>query len=145
MLFNHKSYILCAKNLPTYSNMPNPQRSIPWHSPVIERILLEWNQRQCSIKLYMQPQCNFILGNTNGLLQSYRIYIRDAWKWQWQQTRVHGANMGPIWGRQDPVGPHVDPINLPIWDTFKYSLLYQQNTYNTKCWPISSGYLNQES
>ena len=23
--------------------------------------------------------------------------------------------MGLIWGRQDPSGPHVDPINFPIW------------------------------
>ena len=22
-------------------------------------------------------------------------------------SKVHGANMGPIWGRQDPDGPHV--------------------------------------
>ena len=24
--------------------------------------------------------------------------------------------MGPIWGRQDPGGPHVGPMNLAIWD-----------------------------
>ena len=24
--------------------------------------------------------------------------------------------MGPIWGRQDPDGPHVGPMNLAIWD-----------------------------
>ena len=26
-----------------------------------------------------------------------------------------GANMGPIWGRQDPGGPHVGPMNFVIW------------------------------
>ena len=26
--------------------------------------------------------------------------------------KVHGANMGPIWGRQDPGGPHVGPMNF---------------------------------
>ena len=31
-------------------------------------------------------------------------------------SKVHGANMGPIWGRQDPGGPHVDPMNLVIWE-----------------------------
>ena len=30
-------------------------------------------------------------------------------------SKVHGANMGPIWGRQDPGGPHVGPMNLIIW------------------------------
>ena len=27
-------------------------------------------------------------------------------------SKVHGANMGPTWGRQDPGGPHVGPMNL---------------------------------
>ena len=31
------------------------------------------------------------------------------------ESKVHVANMGPIWGRQDPGGPHVDPMNFAIW------------------------------
>ena len=31
-------------------------------------------------------------------------------------SKVHGVNMGPIWGRQDPGGPHVGPMNPAIWD-----------------------------
>ena len=27
-------------------------------------------------------------------------------------SKVDGANMGPIWGRQDPDGPHVGSITL---------------------------------
>ena len=30
-------------------------------------------------------------------------------------SKVHGANMGPIWGRQGPGGPHVGPMNFVIW------------------------------
>ena len=30
-------------------------------------------------------------------------------------SKVHGANMGPIWGRQDPAGSHVGPMNFAIW------------------------------
>ena len=30
-------------------------------------------------------------------------------------SKVHGAIMGPIWGRQDPGGPHVGPMNFAIW------------------------------
>ena len=30
-------------------------------------------------------------------------------------SKVHGANMSPIWGRQDPGGPHVGPVNFVIW------------------------------
>ena len=36
-------------------------------------------------------------------------------------SKVHGANMGPIWGRQDPGGPHVGPMNLAIWVEYMYS------------------------
>ena len=31
-------------------------------------------------------------------------------------SKVHGANMGPIWGQQDPGGPHVGLMNFAIWD-----------------------------
>ena len=30
-------------------------------------------------------------------------------------SKVHGANMEPIWGRQDPGGPHVGPVKFAIW------------------------------
>ena len=30
-------------------------------------------------------------------------------------SKVPGPNMGPIWGRQDPGGPHVGPRNFAIW------------------------------
>ena len=29
-------------------------------------------------------------------------------------SKVHGVNMGPIWGPQDPGGPHVGPMNCYI-------------------------------
>ena len=32
------------------------------------------------------------------------------------ESKVHGTNMGPIWGRQDPGGPHVGPMNFAIWE-----------------------------
>ena len=36
-------------------------------------------------------------------------------------SKVDGANMEPIWGRQEPSGPHVGPINFAIWDTYDFS------------------------
>ena len=30
-------------------------------------------------------------------------------------SKVHGANMGPIWGQLDPDGPHVGPMNFANW------------------------------
>ena len=40
-------------------------------------------------------------------------------KWSMENNpdnKVNGVNMGPIWGRQDPGGPHVGPMNLAIWE-----------------------------
>ena len=34
-------------------------------------------------------------------------------------SKVHGANMGPIWGRQNPGGPHVGPMNFAIWVVYR--------------------------
>ena len=30
-------------------------------------------------------------------------------------NKVHGTNMGPTWGRQDPGRPHVGPMKIAIW------------------------------
>ena len=39
------------------------------------------------------------------------------------ESKVHGANRGPIWGRQDPGGPHVGPMKIAIRDI----VLFQWN------------------
>ena len=46
-------------------------------------------------------------------------------------NKVHGDNMGPIWARQDPGGPHVGPMNFAIGagffrngDAWVYEVLY---------------------
>ena len=39
-------------------------------------------------------------------------------------SKVHGANMGPIWGRQEPGGPHVGLMNLAIWGYIKQTQPY---------------------
>ena len=36
----------------------------------------------------------------------------------YSDSKVHGANMGPILGRQDPFRSHVDPMNFAIWIHF---------------------------
>ena len=30
-------------------------------------------------------------------------------------SKIHGADNGPIWGRQDPGGPYVGFTNFAIW------------------------------
>ena len=48
----------------------------------------------------------------NTQMLSYQ-YIPDS--------KVHGANIGPVWGQQDPDGPHVGPMNFAIWDDIPLS------------------------
>ena len=45
--------------------------------------------------------------------------VIDDIRWQngSHDSKVRGANMGPISGRQDPGGPHVGPRNFAIWFT----------------------------
>ena len=31
-------------------------------------------------------------------------------------SKIHGANMGPVWGQQYPGRPHVGLTNVAIWD-----------------------------
>ena len=37
------------------------------------------------------------------------------WTDLYPDSKFHGASMGPIWGQQDPGGPHVGPMNFAIW------------------------------
>ena len=41
--------------------------------------------------------------------------IEQLGKQLFHDSKVHCANMGPIWGRQDPDGPHAGPMNFAIW------------------------------
>ena len=62
-------------------------------------------------------------GGLLGIKQTYVYIICYIWQTtlfcQHQLTpdsKAHGANVGPIWGRQDPCGPHVGPMNFALWD-----------------------------
>ena len=38
-------------------------------------------------------------------------------------SKVHGANMGPTWVRQDPGWPHVGPMNIAVWEVLLHVCL----------------------
>ena len=86
---------------------------------------------------------NFVvIGLANVLIRALQILIefriRSRYRcWDGRKLdgdvpdgKVHGANMGPIWDRQDPGGPHVGPMKFAIWgitaasmsDRFKFGL-----------------------
>ena len=49
----------------------------------------------------------------------------DVYMHSLPESKVHGANMGPIWGRQDPGGLHLGSMNFAIWAGLKvlYTLI----------------------
>ena len=38
------------------------------------------------------------------------------------ESKFRGANVGPIWGRQDPGEHHVGTMNFAIWATMQTSI-----------------------
>ena len=62
------------------------------------------------------------------LIKLYRLYCCP-------DNKVYGAKMGPTWGRQEPGGPHVGPMNLAIWvgpTLILYALNHHGMTYDKK-------------
>ena len=58
-----------------------------------------------------------ICSSRNDLSMAHDMVIEATLK-----SKVHGANMGPIWGRQDQDGPHVGPMSFAIWDVYQTQL-----------------------
>ena len=59
------------------------------------------------------------------------------WDTSVPESKVHGASMGPIWGRQDPGGPHVGPMNCVIWvivTTTEYKMYYKDWDFIHMVW-----------
>ena len=64
--------------------------------------------------------CSILMLFFNRPLNLYnRLYWQNVFVWLnrvFPDSKVHGANMGPSWGRQDPGGPHDGHMNLTNWD-----------------------------
>ena len=48
------------------------------------------------------------------LIKNHTFSFKKVYLKMSPDSKVHGANMGPIWGRQDPGGPQVGPMNFAI-------------------------------
>ena len=65
------------------------------------------NRIHCFLWVVVTHPCPTSISSTYGVITAVRLYT-------YPDSKVHGANMGPTWGRQDPGGPHVGPMNLAI-------------------------------
>ena len=73
---------------------------------------------------YFQEKCS---KDTLNDLRETALFIHGAYS----LLPLIARFMGPIWGRQDPGGPHVGPMNLAIWD---YSPHFIMELITYTCW-----------
>ena len=65
------------------------------------------------------------------MLKQHGIYIYLYVSYNYLDSKVHGSIMGPIWGRQEPGGPHVGPMNFAIWVMPYFNSIYMITTKDT--------------
>ena len=65
----------------------------------------------------------------------YGYYGWSVWSINYPDSKVLGANVGPIWGRQDPGGPHVGPMNFAIYITL---LISQSSWIKPMAFPLDA-------
>ena len=105
---------LCEGNSPVTGELQRASNaenvSIWWRHE--KSVFIDWPQiskMQCMIWLVA-----LLLNSNQTVTQSWTGGIRTVNVVP--DSKVHGANMGPIWDRQDPGGPHVGHMNFAIWD-----------------------------
>ena len=59
-----------------------------------------------------------------------RIHISYLISYMYPDSKVHGDNMGPIWSRYDPGGPHDGPMNFAIKE---YIIRMTESTHDNNC------------
>ena len=96
--------------------------------------LNEWNFNQnTNIFIHENAFENIVCETAAILFRPQCVNIFQAYP----DSKVHGAIMGPIWGRQDPGGPHVGPMNFVIWVLFHIVKIKKElNDHITLYWYI---------
>ena len=72
-------------------------------------------------KNFFRRKSSFFHTRSCFITSSHNLTRNCSFCGAWQlspDSKVHGDNMGPIWGRQDPGGPHVGPMNFATWEAF---------------------------
>ena len=98
-----------------------------------------WNLRVPDLQIICWLDFKIEQQNSSPTIDHQMIWtIGFIMSHQVPDSKVYGANMGPIWDRQDPGGPHDGPINIAVWDiiTNVIKLLLEMNVnFIWKCFP----------
>ena len=103
-----------------------------------DQLWLSWADLVQPLVLKISPHSRLTLGTIWG--SGYRKGEADTTastqdcttivcSWNIPDSKVLGSNMGPIWGRQDPGGPHVGPINFAIQDAIVIKIPKSTSNY----------------
>ena len=76
-----------------------------------------------------------MISSAHNIIGQNKLY--PVWQQSLPDRKVHGANMGPIWGRQDPGGPQVGPMNFAILDKTLTGRWFQCNALSHDVKPSS--------
>ena len=77
-------------------------------------------------------RCHFIMVLINDFYKFALIVFKYT-----PDSKVHGANLGPIWGWQNPGGPHVGPVNIAILDSLYHSAYSDEILHCIRVYPYS--------
>ena len=75
---------------------------------------LNFSEILIEIQTFSVKKMHFKISSANSGHFLQGIWV-DTFECTYPDSKFHGANMGPIWGWQDPGGPHVGPMNFAIW------------------------------
>ena len=81
-----------------------------WMKCVLFALIAQWPPHSSPVRVRYEVSIVSLISNLYSTSVTAGLYGITS-----PDSKVYGANMGPIWGRQDPGGPHVGPMNLAIW------------------------------
>ena len=121
----HKYTYFCGCNY-----QPPIQPLLPyfwqWHISPKPRLLISLTRytesrqpKTCCCRLFEPGRSNKNHCKGTKMTKNISLEIMAAISQTIPDSKVHGTNMGPTWGRQDPGGPHVGPMNCALWDIIR--------------------------
>ena len=97
--------------------------------PLCKQVIVGWAVMQLSCKNVWHDSDTILLGGFINTIGTYAVHVYGDFLYGqlvyahllfWLHDNIprqqgSWANLGPIWGLQDPGGPHVGPMNFAIW------------------------------
>ena len=104
--FHNKTYSLHLDRWSMYQNKFLILIVFPPHTTILQFAL--------SLMQPFATLCDHHHHHHHCIMQCYTVSLEGLLQ-AYLDSTVHGAKMGPIWGRQDPGRPHVGPMKFAIW------------------------------